>query len=412
MAGLPIANKAAYKGLKTVLFEQELLGGTCLNRGCIPTKTMIESAHVAHVVRTAGRVGIGAGEPQVNLAAIVQRKNEVVESIRTNAYKQVRSNNNLTLIETKAVFEAPGRLRAGDTIVEAGRIIVNTGARNRIPPVEGLSRVPYFTSRTLLDITELPPSLLVLGGGYVGCEFAQMFARFGSKVTVLQHSDRLLNREDAEVSGVLEKVFRDEGIDVFVRAEVTQVEQTDGGGIRLSARINGKVERIEGSALLVAAGRRANTDQLNLEAAGVETDKQGFIVVDEAFRTSQEGIWAIGDVTGSPMFTHSARDDADRLYRRILKEEDVTLEGRNVPYAIFTDPEIAAVGLTEQEAAAKGYSLKIGKHPFTRVARARAMGQTAGFTKIVADAETDRLFGSANYRSPWRRANSRTGDCS
>lgn len=393
MAGLPLANKAAYKGQKTVLVEQELLGGTCLNRGCIPTKTMIESARVAQVVRTARRFGIGAQEPQVDLAAIVQRKNEVLESIRTNAYRQVRSNDNLILIEAKAVFEGPGRLRAGDTVVEAERIIINTGARPAIPPVEGLAEVPYYTSRTLLDVTELPPSLLVLGGGYVGCEFAQMFARFGSKVTMLQRPDRLLNHEDAEISDVLTKVFRDEGIDVLTGYEVTRAEQT-AHGIRLTARGNGKTRHIEGSTLLVAVGRRPNTDKLNLEAVGVETDGKGFIVADEAFKTSRQGIWAIGDVTGSPMFTHSARDDADRLYRHLLKDEDVTIEGRNVPYAIFTDPEIAAVGLTEQEAAAKGYSLKIGKHPFSRVARARAMGETAGFIKIVADAETDRLLGA------------------
>ena len=393
MAGLPIANKAAYKGQKTVLFEQELLGGTCLNRGCIPTKTMIESARVAHVVRTAGRFGIGAGEPTVNLAAIVQRKNEVLESIRTNAYRQVKGNKNLTLIEEKAVFEGPGQLRAGDMIVEAERIIINTGARPIIPPVEGLADLPYYTSRTLLDVTDLPPSLLVLGGGYVGCEFAQMFARFGSKVTLLQRPDRLLNREDAEVSDVLTQVFRNEGIEVLTDYEVTRAEQIT-SSIRLTASTNGETTIIEGSALLVAAGRRPNTDELNLEAAGIETDEKGFIVADKAFRTSQQGVWAIGDVTGGPMFTHSARDDADRLYRRMFKDEDVTVEGRNVPYAIFTDPEIAAVGLTEQEAREKGYRIKIGKHPFSRVARARAMGATDGFIKVVADAETDQLLGA------------------
>ena len=393
MAGLPLANKAAYKGRKTVLFEQELLGGTCLNRGCIPTKTMIHSAKVAHVVRTAGAFGIEVGEPKVDLAAIVARKNRVLELTRKNAYKQVGKNKNLTLIEERAVFEGPHRLRTGDFVVEADQIVINTGARPTMPAIEGLSEVPYHTSRTLLDVTEVPESLLVVGGGYVGVEFAQMFARFGAKVTVLQRADRLVPREDPEVSEVLLKVFRKEGIEVQLGADVQRAEQT-ASGVRLEAVVGGERKSIEGAAVLIAAGRIPNTKGLGLEVAGVGTDARGFITVDTAFRTSQPHIWAIGDVVGPPMFTHSARDDADLLYGRLFKDRDTTSEGRHVPYAIFTDPEIAAVGLTEAAAREAGYDVKLDKHPFTRVARARAIGETDGFVKIVADAETDQLLGA------------------
>ncbi|MCH8959989.1 MAG: FAD-dependent oxidoreductase, partial [Bacteroidetes bacterium] len=229
MAGLPIANKAAYKGRTTVLFEKELLGGTCLNRGCIPTKTMLHSAKVAHVVRTARRFGIEAGTPVVDLAAIVQRKDEVLGISRRGAYRQVERNEHLTLIEEQAVFETPHRLRAGDTVVEAEHIIINTGARPTIPAIEGLEDVLYHTNRTLLDVTEAPESLLVMGGGYVGVEFAQMFARFGAEVTVLQRPDRLLASEDPDVSTVLLAVFRREGIAVVLGADVQRAEKTDEG---------------------------------------------------------------------------------------------------------------------------------------------------------------------------------------
>ena len=239
MAGLPIANKAAYKGRKTVLFEKELLGGTCLNRGCIPTKTMLHSAKVAHVIRTANRFGIEAGQPVVDLVAIVQRKDEVLAISRKGAYRQVERNERLTLIEEQAVFEAPNRLRAGDTVVEAEHIIINTGARPTMPAIEGLEDVPYHTNRSLLNATEVPASLLVIGGGYVSVEFAQMFARFGSKVTVLQRPDRLLASEEPDVSAVLLEVFRREGIAVVLGADVQRAEKT-AGGLRIEALVNGE----------------------------------------------------------------------------------------------------------------------------------------------------------------------------
>ncbi len=393
MAGLPIAHTAAAAGQRTVLCEQDLLGGTCLNRGCIPTKTLIESARVAHLVRTAGRFGVEAAEPGIDLAAIVTRKNGIVEGARAMMYTRARSSDNLTLIEERAVFEGPGRLRVGDTRVEAERIIINTGARPTLPSVKGLADLPYLTSRTLLDVTELPPSLLVVGGGYVGCEFAQMFSRFGSKVTILQKAAQLLAEEGTAVAETVTEVLRGEGIHVLLNAQVTEAERT-GDGIRLTSRVNGNTRAVEGSAVLIAVGRTPNSDELNLDAVGVDRDAQGFIVVDDGFQTSGEGIWAIGDVVGGPMFTHSARDDADLLYRRIFTGEDVTTRGRQVPFAIFTDPEVAAVGLTEEAARRQGYRVIVGTHPFAKVGRALAMGSTQGFVALVAEAETGTLLGA------------------
>lgn len=393
MAGLPIANKAAYKGLKTALVEKELLGGTCLNRGCIPTKTMIYSAKVAHTVRSASHFGIESTPPKVDLAAIVARKNRIVETIRNNAYKQVQKNKNLTLIEATAIFESSNRVKAGEFLIEAEKFIINTGARPVLPLIKGLDQVSYHTNRSLLDLTELPETLLVIGGGYIGVEFAQMFARFGSQVVLFQQNNRLVPAEDPEISKVLLEVFRKEGIELITKAQVEEIAQ-EGNRITVTVDAGGQQQEYHGDTLLIATGRRPNTDQMGLELAGVQMDERGFILADQSYQTNQNHIWAIGDVTGKPMFTHSARDDAERLYQLLFKGISSENSNRIVPYAIFTDPEIAAVGLTEQEALDKGFEIKIGKHPFNRVARAMAMGSTAGFIKIVADASTDRILGA------------------
>lgn len=393
MAGLPIANKAAYKGLKTALVEKELLGGTCLNRGCIPTKTMIHSAKVAHTVRTAELFGIKTSPPKVDLAAIVSRKNKIVETIRKNAYRQVKKNQNLTLIEATAVFEGSNQLSVGESLIEAEKFIINTGARPLLPPIKNLDQISYHTNRSLLELTQLPETLLVVGGGYIGVEFAQMFARFGSKVILFQQNNRLVPAEDPEISQVLLEVFRQEGIEVVTTAQVVEVAQ-EGKHITAKVVVNRKEQEYHGDTLLMATGRRPNTDQVGLELAGVQMDERGFILADQSYQTNQNHIWAIGDVTGKPMFTHSARDDAERLYQLLFKGISSENSNRIVPYAIFTDPEIAAVGMTEQEALDQGFEIKIGKHPFNRVARAMAMGSTAGFIKIVADASTDRILGA------------------
>ncbi|MGK7312342.1 MAG: dihydrolipoyl dehydrogenase [Candidatus Longimicrobiales bacterium M2_2A_002] len=394
MAGLPIANKAAYKGLRTVLVEKETLGGTCLNRGCIPTKTMIHSARVAHLVRRAGDFGVRTSAPDVDLGAVVDRKNEVVERIRNGSYRQVRNNENLELIEGEARFEPDGAVRVGGRVTRAPKVIVNVGARPAVPDIAGLDRTPYLTSRQVLDLRELPESLIVIGGGFVGIELAQMFARFGTRVTVLQRNERILPREEPEIGDALREILEEEGLSIRTEADVREVEPLD-DGVRVRFRTADDVKEIDGHRLLVAAGRTPNTDALGLNGPGADVDDRGFIRVNSRFRTTAEGIYAIGDVTGRPMFTHSARDDADVLYRILVKDDtDASTDGRVVPHAVFTDPEVASVGLTEEEARQQGHEVAVGRQDFSGVARAWAMGETQGFIKLVAEADSKRLLGA------------------
>ncbi len=393
MAGLPFANKAAYKGLRTALVERELLGGTCLNRGCIPTKAMIASAAVAHTVRHAEEYGILTDSPRVDLAAVMHRKDRIVEGIRSGAYRGAEKNEKLTLVEGEARLEGNGRVRVGDRLLEAPRIVINVGARPGMPPIEGLGDVPLLTSREALELRELPEHLLVIGGGYVGVEFAQMYARFGSRVTVVQRSERLVPGEEPEIGEELADVFESEGITVYTSAEAVRVDRRE-GGVRVRIREESGESELDGSHMLVAAGRTPNTVDLGLEAAGIETDAKGFISVDRLFRTTAEGVWAMGDVTGEPMFTHTARDDADLLYRILLKDdEDASWEGRVVPHAVFTDPEIASVGLTEAEAREAGHDVSVNVQDFRGVARAKAGGTTRGLIKIIGDRASGRLLG-------------------
>lgn len=394
MAGLPVAQKAALKGRKTALIEKELLGGTCLNRGCIPTKTMIHSAKIMHHVRRAAEFGIVVGEPKADLRAIVRRKDDVVKPIRDGAYQGVAKIENLHLIEGDARFEGPGQLAVGDRLLASAMIVINTGTEATIPLIEGLADVDYLTNRSALEMTELPESLIIVGGGYVGVEFAQMYARFGSRVTVLQRAERLVPNEEPDISAVLLEVFRREGIEVVVSATVVGVKQSS-GGVVVSAQVGAEEKTFQSTRLMLAAGRTPNTASLNLEAVAVETDRAGFITVDHRFQTSAAGIWAMGDVKGPPMFTHSARDDAEILYRALIKgDAAATMDRRLVPHAVFTDPAIGSVGLTEAEARKRGYTLKIGVQPFKAVAKARAIGEADGFIKIIADAKTDLILGA------------------
>lgn len=393
MAGLPIANKAAYKGLRTLLVEKEVLGGTCLNRGCIPTKTMIHSARVAHLIRRAGDFGLRTSPPEVDLNAIVDRRDAIVEEIRRGSYRQVNRNENLRLVEGEARLEDNGRVRVGDRVLEAPWVVINVGARPVVPAIEGLDRTPYLTNREALEIREIPESMMVVGGGYVGVEFAQMFARFGTRVTVIQRSDRLLPEEEPEIGEGLSGIFEEEGLTVLTSSEVFKLEPSS-KGVRAHARSGGSNTTVDAARVLLAAGRRPNTDALGLGQAGIETDDRGFIRVDSRFRTTADGIFAIGDVTGQPMFTHSARDDADLLYRILVKDDrNAGTEARMVPHAVFTDPEVASVGFTEAQARERGYDVAAGRQDFSGVARARATGETHGFVKLVADRDTGRILG-------------------
>jgi len=380
MAGLPMALRAARHG-DTVLVEPGKLGGTCLNRGCIPTKTMIYSAKVAHLARRAADFGVETGPVRVDLASVVARKDLVVSSIRSGSERAVDRAEALQLVPAHARFLDAHTVEADGTRFQADRIVINTGARPHVPSIPGLDQVSWLDSTSALDLTDLPRHLVVVGGGYVGCELAQMYRRFGSKVTILQRADRLLPGEDPDVSQVVADAFSAEGIDVRTATTPDYVAPHPDGGMSVAV---GDDQRLEASHLLIATGRTPNTDRLDLDAPGVATDLQGFITVDAAYATTTEGVYAIGDVVGPPMFTHTARDDAALLYRHLYKQEDITIQSRLVPHAVFTDPEVASFGLTETQARQiHGDQTGIGIEHFRGVAKARAMDETAGFIKII-----------------------------
>ncbi|MDS0473485.1 dihydrolipoyl dehydrogenase [Natrinema sp. 1APR25-10V2] len=393
MAGLPVAMKCAYSGMETALVEDDLLGGTCLNRGCIPTKTMIRSAEVANLARRSEEFGVEIDDDvEANLDAIVERKDEIVESIREGAYGNVEENDNITLVEGHGVFESAHEVRVDGRTLSADRIVVNTGSRPAKPPIDGLDDVDVLDSTDMLFLDSVPDSLGVIGGGYVGCEYAQMYSRFGADVTVFQRGDRLLPREEPDVSTVIEDAFAAEGINVRTGTTVTGLS-SDGDDIAIEADEPDDAESVTVSDVLIAAGRQPNTDGIGLNETGVETDERGFVQTDESFETTADGVYAIGDASGPPMFTHSARDDADRLYRHLAKDETISTVDRIVPWAVFTDPQVGHVGMTEKEARGAGYDVGVGRQDFAEQGKPKALGETEGFVKLVTDAETGELLG-------------------
>ncbi len=393
-AGNPLSHRLADQGWKVALVEKAHLGGTCINTGCTPTKAMVASAQVAHYARNAARWGVRASGVSVELGKVVDRKNKIVESFRSGQQGNVDRRPNLTLHRGQARFLAPRRLQVGDEVLEGERIFINTGTRTDTPRLEGLHEVPYLTNASLMELREVPEHLVVVGGGYIGLEFGQMFHRFGSQVTVVHRGEHILGREDGDVADELQKILEGEGIRFILDAQTSRVARKD-GKIALSYSANGREETLTGSHLLVATGRRPNTDELGLEKAGIETDKRGFIRVDNRLRTNVPNHWALGDVKGGPAFTHVSYNDFQIVSANLLEKRNWTTDNRPVPYSVFTDPQLGRVGLTEQEARASGRKIKIGKYPMAYVARAIEREETSGFMKVVVDAENDRILGAA-----------------
>ncbi len=392
--GSPLAQDLAAAGWKVAIVERGFVGGTCINTGCTPTKTMVACAQVAHYARNAARWGVRAGEVSVDLPTIVGLKQRVVEGFRGGREESIKGTANLDLVRGHARFLDRERLEIGDSVLRAKRIFINTGTRPDLGRLDGLDAVPYLTNRSLMELTELPAHLLVVGGGYIGLEFGQMFRRFGSEVTIVQRGGQLLPREDEDAARELGRVLEAEGIRILLEARTGAAEVRD-GRIALAVDVNGRSETLTGSHLLVATGRRPNTDDLGLERAGVATDKRGFVRVNERLETSVPGIWAMGDVKGGPAFTHISYNDYQIIYANLIEGRTWTTGDRPVPYAVFTDPQLGRVGLTEREARATGRRLKIGKVSMDEVARAIERDETAGFMKLVVDAETDRILGAA-----------------
>jgi pyruvate/2-oxoglutarate dehydrogenase complex dihydrolipoamide dehydrogenase (E3) component len=389
-AGVPLAIRLANAGRTVVLVERALLGGTCTNYGCTPTKTMIASAHAAHVARTAARLGVHTGEVRVDLAAVVARKNAVVKAWREGvADRLAGASDRLRVIEGAARFVGAREVEVAGQRYSADTVIINVGARPRVPSIPGLETVPWLDNHRAMDLEGLPRHLLVLGGGYIGCELGQMFRRFGSAVTIFDRGRHLLGREDPDTTASLESVFRAEGIDLRQGVEIQRVARA---GDELAVHFDG--QEVRGSHLLVATGRRANTDDLGCDTAGLALDERGYLIVDGHYRTSTPGVYAVGDATGGPQFTHSSWDDHRLLFDLLLGRGTRGRADRIVPYVVFTDPQLGHVGLHESEARARGMNVEVASMPFGQIARAIENDERAGVMKVLVDPAGGRLLGA------------------
>lgn len=398
--GGPLASALAQSGERVALIERKHVGGTCVNEGCTPTKTMVATARVAHRARRATDYGVDAGPVTVDMQAVRARKRRVVEDFRSGSRKSIEETDGLDLIEGEAAFTGKKtiavHLQGGDReTFEADRIVINTGARPFIPPIDGLMDIDFLDSTSIMELGEVPEHLLVLGGGYIGLEFGQMFRRFGSRVTIIQRGDQLLSREDEDVAGAVAEILEAEGINVQLSAETTRAEKQSDGGVRLTVEQNGDTHTLGGSHLLVATGRRPNTDDLGLDAAGVETDERGHVQVNGRLETRAEGVYAIGDVKGGPAFTHISYDDYRILRGNFLHEASRTTRERLVPYTVFIDPQLGRVGLTEKQADEQGCSYEVARLPMQQVARAIETDETRGFMKVLVDPDTEQILGVA-----------------
>jgi pyruvate/2-oxoglutarate dehydrogenase complex dihydrolipoamide dehydrogenase (E3) component len=390
-AGVPLATRLAAAGRRVVLAEAGELGGTCVNTGCTPTKTMVASARAAHVARHAGRLGVRAGEVTVDLAAVVDRKDAIVRQWRAGVQKRIdRAGDHLSLLRGRARFVGPREVDVNGERYSADVVILNVGCRPAMPPIPGLGEAPALDNGSVMDVRHLPSHLLLIGGGYIGCEFAQMFRRFGSAVTVIESLDRLLSVEDPDTSAALRGVFEGEGIHVEVGTGVLDVARTGG---EIVVRLHSGKE-LRGSHLLVATGRRPNTDGLGCDVAGIVLDERGFIPVDDRYRTSAEGVYAVGDVTPGPQFTHTAWDDHRLLFDLLMGRGSRGRADRLVPITVFTDPQVARVGLTERAARAQGLEPEVATMPFGYIARAIELDETAGTMKVLVDPNSERILGA------------------
>ena len=395
----PLSMSLAGAGLKTALIERKHVGGTCINEGCTPTKTMVASARVAYLARRGPDYGVHTGSISVDMERVRQRKRDIVDSFRNGSQKRLENTANLKLLFGEASFTGPNgvhvRLNAGGERVLTGeKVFINAGARPAVPRLTGLDDISYLDSTSIMELDSVPEHLLVLGGGYVGLEFGQMFRRFGSRVTIVQSGGQLLNREDSDVAQNVAAILQQDGIDVLLNAKATNAAKT-GARIQLTVEIEGKPGTIEGSHLLAATGRIPNTDSLNVAAAGIATDERGLIQVNEKLETSRPGIYALGDIKGGPAFTHISYDDFRILRTNIIEHGSASTNGRLVPYTVYIDPQLGRIGLTETEAKFQKKTIRVAKMPMSSVARALETDETRGFMKAIVDADTGQILGAA-----------------
>ncbi|GHO71317.1 mercuric reductase [Ktedonobacter sp. SOSP1-52] len=395
---LPIT--LAKAGQNVALIERDHIGGVCVNVGCTPTKTMVASARVAYLARRGAEYGVHTGPISVDLQDVLQRKQGIVEGARKGHENLLTAAQGLDLLRGEAHFTAPKTLEVslqdGETReITAPLIVIDTGVRPAPLAIKGAERIPVLNSTTLMELDTLPEHLLILGGGYIGLEFGQMFRRFGSQVTIIQRRPRLLMSEDEDVSDEITKMFREEGITVLAGTTPQQVEQLSDGRLQLTVRTPQGEQQLTGSHLLAAAGRIPNTEALTPEVAGIHLNQEGYIQVNERLETNVPGVYAMGDVRGGPAFTHASYDDFRILRTNLLEHGSASTQDRLVPHTIFIDPQLGRVGMTENEARKQGRNIRVAKVPMTAVPRALETGETRGFMKAIVDAETQHILGCA-----------------
>ena len=394
-AGPSLAGRLTAAGMTVAVVERKQVGGTCVNTGCTPTKTLVASAQAAYAARRAADYGVIVdGTVRVDMAKVKARADAVAANSRTGLDGWLRNMKRCTFIEGHARFEAPDRLRVGDDVLTAPRIFINVGGRPSVPPLPGVDDVPFLTNRTILELDQVPEHLLVVGGSYIGLEFAQMHRRFGAKVTIVERLPHLIAREDVEVSEAIREILTGEGVTVRTGAQCIRLGRHE-GGVAVHLDCAEGAPTVVGSHVLLAVGRRPNTDDLGLDAAGVATDARGYVTVDDSLATNVPGIWALGDCNGRGAFTHTAYNDFEIVAANLLDGDHRRVSDRVPAYALYIDPPLGRVGETETEARATGRRLLIGRRPMTRVARAIEKGDTRGFMKVVVDAETRRILGAA-----------------
>jgi pyruvate/2-oxoglutarate dehydrogenase complex dihydrolipoamide dehydrogenase (E3) component len=394
-AGPALARRLVAAGSKVAIIERKLFGGTCVNTGCTPTKTLIASAYAAHIARRAADYGVTiAGALKVDMKAVKARKDAVVAASHNGVEQSLKTLTGCTVYEGHGRFVAEKKVAVNGSELAADRIFINVGTRAAIPPIPGLDQVPYLTNSSMMDIDFLPPHLIILGGSYIGLEFAQAYRRFGSEVTVIELGPRLIAREDADVSQAVADFLKDEGIDVRVDSKVIGVEK-QGNAIGVKTESAGKTSQVVGTHVLVAIGRRPNTDDLGLDKAGIATDARGYIQVDDQLRTNVADIWAMGDCNGRGAFTHTSWNDFEIVAANLLDNDQRRVSDRITAYALYTDPPLGRAGMTEAEVRKTGKPALISTLAMEDVSRAYEKGETKGFMKILVDRDSKQILGAS-----------------
>ncbi|HEY7713298.1 MAG TPA: FAD-containing oxidoreductase [Candidatus Binatia bacterium] len=394
-AGPPLAARLSDAGMKVAIVERKYFGGTCVNTGCIPTKALVASAYAAHLTRRAAEYGLETGgQIHVDMKRVKARKDEIAGRSRTAVEDWMRGLANGTVYQGHGRFESAHSVRVNDELLEADEIFINVGARAAIPRMPGLDQVSYLTNSTIMDLDHVPEHLIIVGGSYIGLEFGQMYRRFGAKVTIVEKFDRLLGREDEDVANTIKEIFEGEDIQLRLKAECMTARQ-QGGRIVISLDCADDSRQVEGSHLLLAVGRVPNTDDLGLDKAGVETDKAGYIEVDDQLRTNVPGIWALGECNGKGAFTHTSYNDYEIVAANLLDNDARRVSDRIMTYGLFIDPPLGRAGMSAAQVKASGRKAWVATRPMTRVARAVEKGETKGFMKVIVDAESKEILGAA-----------------